>query len=35
MMSAPVKGGKVRHNPAAVGAVAFDLAVRGRQRRVQ
>lgn len=28
-----MKGAKVRHNPAAVGAVAFDLAMRGRQRR--
>jgi len=29
-----MKGAKVRHNPAAVGAVAFDLAHRGRERLV-
>jgi 2-phospho-L-lactate transferase/gluconeogenesis factor (CofD/UPF0052 family) len=29
-----LKRAKVRHNPAAVGAVAFDLALRGRQRRL-
>jgi uncharacterized cofD-like protein len=27
------KGPKVRHNPAAVGAVGLDLALRGRERR--
>lgn len=27
-----MKGAKVRHNPAAVGAVAFELAHRGRER---
>jgi hypothetical protein len=27
------KGPKVRHNPAAIGAVALDLATRGRARR--
>jgi uncharacterized cofD-like protein len=27
------KSVKVRHNPSTIGAVAFDLAVRGRQRR--
>jgi uncharacterized cofD-like protein len=34
MKGALMKDGKVRHNPTAVGAVAFDLAVRGRQRRL-
>jgi uncharacterized cofD-like protein len=29
-----MKGAKVRHNPAAVGAVAFELALRGRARRL-
>jgi uncharacterized cofD-like protein len=29
-----MKGAKVWHNPAAVGAVAFELAKRGRERRV-
>jgi uncharacterized cofD-like protein len=28
------KSAKVRHNPAAIGAVAYDLAFRGRQRRL-
>jgi uncharacterized cofD-like protein len=28
------KSARVRHNPAAIGAVAFELAVRGRQRRL-
>ena len=28
-----MKGAKVRHDPAAVGAVAFELAKRGRERR--
>jgi uncharacterized cofD-like protein len=28
-----MKGAKVRHNPATVGAVAFELAKRGRERR--
>jgi 2-phospho-L-lactate transferase/gluconeogenesis factor (CofD/UPF0052 family) len=29
-----MKGAKVWHNPAAVGAVAFELAKRGRERRL-
>lgn len=28
-----MKGAKVRHNPAAIGAVAWDLAQRGREKR--
>jgi uncharacterized cofD-like protein len=29
-----IKGPKVRHNPAAAGAVAFELALRGRERLI-
>jgi hypothetical protein len=33
LMKAQLRIGKVRHNPAAIGAVAYELAKRGREQR--
>lgn len=35
LLKAQLKVGKVRHNPGAVGAVALELAKRGRRRRLR